>query len=102
MNRRERWEEVGGTLLLRHILCQAAKGIHYSDAGRHADTAETFDLTSPLVAYKNAWIRDMLDYEQEHGKVPNEEAKRQWEQCIARADAEVNQIRRQYAAGKAA
>jgi len=102
MTRLERWQRVASTHLLHHILCQAAKGVHYCDAGRHRDTVETYELTQPLVEFKNAWIDDMLDYEQEHGKVPAEEGKRQWAECMKRADAEVDRVRMRYAAGKAA
>jgi hypothetical protein len=65
-------------------------------------TRETAELTEPLVRFKNAWVRDMLDYEQEHGTVPESEARRQWADCIARAEAEVENVRRHHAAGKAA
>lgn len=102
MTRREKWTTLANTNLLRHILTQASKGIHYSDAQRNPMTQESLDLTCPLVDYKNAWVRDMLDYEQEHGSVPEKEGKRQWDQCMERTESAVKEIRARYAIGKAA
>lgn len=102
MNRHEKWTALANTNLLRHVLTQASKGVHYSDAQRNPMTQESWDLTAPLVDYKNAWVRDMLDYEQEHGSVPDKEGKRQWDQCMDRAEAAVNEVRSRYTMGKAA
>lgn len=102
MNRREKWTALANTNLLRHILTQVAKGIHYSDDARNPMTQESWDLTQPLVDYKNAWVRDMIDYEQEHGKVPEAEGSRQWGQCMERAEQLVDEVRKRYALGVAA
>lgn len=103
MTRLEKWQALGGTRLLRHILTQAAQGVHYCDAGRNPDTAESYDLTRPLVDYKNAWVRDMLDYEQEHRAVPPpEEVCKRWAECMARAELQVDAVRHRYATGMAA
>jgi hypothetical protein len=66
---------------------------HYTDAERNHRTQESWNLTAPLVDFKNAWIRDMLDLEQEIGTVTAEEGKRQWADCMRRADEAANQIR---------
>ena len=102
MTRLERWQGIAGMQLLKHVMCQASKGIHYTDAVRNPMSQESWELTLPLVEYKNAWIQDMLDYEQEHGRVPSEEGKRQWAECMKRADEAVDNVRRRHAAGKAA
>lgn len=102
MNRREKWMALAGTNLLRHVLTQASKGVHYSDAQRNPMTQESWDLTAPLMDYKNAWVRDMLDYEQEHGLVPEKEGKKQWDECMQCAEVAINDVRARYSMGKAA
>jgi hypothetical protein len=102
VNRREKWEALANTNLLRHVLTQASKGVHYTDAQRSPLSQESYDLTQPLVDYKNAWVRDMLDYEQEHGEVPGLEGKRQWDSAMERVEADVEAVRRRYALRAAA
>lgn len=112
----DKWGEVANTHLLAHIAHQAKAGVHYA-AGRDRTaghlgngwkpTRETAEMTAMLVAYKNAWARDMREWavDRETGEVviPSAaEQKRAWDDCMSRAEAEIDQMRRQYAAGAVA
>lgn len=62
----------------------------------NADADETYiAAVAVFVAYKNAWARDMREWE---GTPSIEDQKRTWAECMQRADAQVALIR----SGKAA
>lgn len=96
----DQWDIAGNKHLLAHIARQAEKGIHYCSRAdmefpgvwRGKDwraDGQSRLLTGYLVAYKNAWVRDMRE-----AMFPTEAQQRAaWADCMARADAEVNACR---------
>lgn len=102
------WLIAANKHLLAHIARQAAAGIHYASVRDrnvyprlkdYKADAETTALTGVLVDYKNAWARDMREWD---GLPAVEDQKRTWAECMARADAQINVLRPTFSRERAA
>lgn len=111
------WTARANLLMLKHVLTQASKGVHYScvwTRGGHwkgkpyrdekgvdhppmPPTQETKDLTQPLVDFKNAWALDMRENAAAGSILPTKEQNAQFAECMRRADELVAQVRARYA-----
>jgi hypothetical protein len=103
--RGDSWDMRANRLLLGYIGDQARAGVSYCsqhDRGFHLTPewqplSETVALTQPLVDYKNAWAQDMREAADPSNCVPIDQQMAAWNDCMRRANAEVELIRQRSA-----
>lgn len=105
----DKFDEMGNNRLLAHVMRRALKGVHYTDSKRNPHSDESRALIAPLVACMRAWVVDVRESTEfvnaETGEiqmVPLDVQQRWWDDCMRRAELEVDKAREHFAPKKAA